>query len=158
MGKFFRILIKNHHTAWAYYVPMIQDIINEACHDITEYIPYELHFNKEPSRLWDNWVPKSGLQTISHEEKNSLARTRMLKAADKRKRKHDETNKNLFRTFSIGDEVLLKANNVSDNEKKRLQNSFRNMKAHTQYQGHWVRRRTSSPSVRLKEANFTRTT
>ena len=49
LGKFFRILIKNNHTAWACYVPLIQEIINETCHDTTAFTPHELHFNLNPA-------------------------------------------------------------------------------------------------------------
>ena len=48
----------------------------------------------------------------------------MIKAADQRNKKYDETNKDLFKTFSISDEVLLKAYNVSDNEKKEIVKFF----------------------------------
>ena len=60
---------------------------------------------------------------MTHEEKIIYARTRMeIKA--KRKKRHDNANKSMFRFFEISEEILLKANNVSDNEKQEIAKSF----------------------------------
>ena len=56
LGKFFRIFVKDNHTAWACYVPLIQEIINETCHESTEMTPHELHFNQRPTRPWTRWI------------------------------------------------------------------------------------------------------
>ena len=55
---------------------------------------------------------------MSHEEKIDLARENMQKKGEKRKMEFDNKNKSQFRVLDEGDEVLLKVNNISDNEKK----------------------------------------
>ena len=79
LGKFFRIFVKDNHTAWACYVPLIQEIINETCHESTEMTPYELHFKQEPRRPWSKWIKKPEIteENRSHEEKIELAAERI---------------------------------------------------------------------------------
>ena len=92
LGKFSRIFVKDNHTAWACYVPLIQEIINETCHDSTEMTPYELHFNKKPVRPWTKWIKKPAVQgkDKNHEEIIELAAGRIRKQGAARKKAHDE--------------------------------------------------------------------
>ena len=126
LGKFFRIFVKNNHTAWACYVPLIQKIINETCHDSAEMTSHELHFNKKPVRPWTKWIKKPVVQgeDKNHEEKIELAAERIRKRGAARKKTHDEKHHEPFRKFKVGEEVLLWANNVSDNEKREIAKFF----------------------------------
>ena len=81
LGKFFQIFIKDNHAAWAYYVPLIQEIINQTCHNSTEMTPYELHFNQRPARPWTKWIIKPSVpeEDQSYERKVELAAERIRK-------------------------------------------------------------------------------
>ena len=68
--------------------------------------------------------PLSIEESKSHAEKIELAAERMKKRGASRKKIHDERHQELFRKFEVGEEVLLRANNVSDNEKKEIAKFF----------------------------------
>lgn len=52
LGRLFRTLIKIKHTEWFNNIPIIQNMLNEASHDTTQFTPIELHFDKKPTRFW----------------------------------------------------------------------------------------------------------
>ena len=100
---------------------MIQEIINETYHDTTEFTPYELHWNKKPNKMWAKWYQHEDKKSeMSYEEKINVARENIKKKGEKRKKEFDNKNKNQFLILNEGDEVLLKANNISNNEKKEI--------------------------------------
>lgn len=56
IGRLFRTLVSNQHTAWATWLPFIQSCINESDHDTTEFTPVEIHLNQLPKRFWESWI------------------------------------------------------------------------------------------------------
>ena len=115
LGNFFRVMTKNKHTSWPNYVQIIQNIINEIHSEATGFTPIELQLNKKPTRFWKNYLSTNNENNdLKYEEKLFLAKERI------RKKREDSNNKaNEGRTiikFNVGDKVLLKANNLSNNE------------------------------------------
>ena len=86
INRFFRSLIKNKHTEWAYWVPVIQNCLNERHHETTEFCPVQLHLNQEPQRFWEKYfnIKKSD---IARELKDFLAAKRIRKKTELRSRK-----------------------------------------------------------------------
>ena len=112
---------------------MIQEIINKSYHDTIEFTPYELHWNKKPNKMWAKWLQRKDKKSeMSHEEKINVAEENMKKKGEKRKKEFNNKNKNQLLILNGGDEVLLKANNISDNEKKEISKFF------TKYEGPYV--------------------
>ena len=77
LGRFFRTFTKENYAGWFEYVNIIQQILNETTHDITEYTPVELFLNIKPTRIWRNYIYKENFENIQdepHERKIFLAR------------------------------------------------------------------------------------
>lgn len=123
LGRFFRTFVNNNHTNWAKYVERIQTCLNETTHETTEFTPVELHLNKKPERLWKKWIQSdTDTNEISHTEKLCLARERIIHKGRQRKQRHDQQKK--FSEFNEGEEVLVIANNISNNENRQIAKFF----------------------------------
>lgn len=78
--------------------------------------PLELHTNKKPERLWEKWINIQDDGEKSHERKIFLAQENIRRKAEKRKQRADINLVHL--QLKEGEEVLIKANNVSDSLNK----------------------------------------
>ena len=103
---------------------LIETIINKTYHDSIKSTPLELHLNKKPTRVWKKYINLSNIDLFEYDAKIMLAKENIKKRAKKRKDKNDERKKNMFITFKIDDLVYLKANNVSNLEKKVIDKFF----------------------------------
>lgn len=123
LGRFFRTFVGNQHTNWPKFIPIIHTCINETMHESTEFTPIELHFNRQPERMWKNWISLEYVnQHPTHEEKIYLTRERLKKKGERRA---ERCNKNkTFTELNLGDEVLVKANNVSDSQANQIAKFF----------------------------------
>lgn len=123
LGRFFRTFVGENHRGWASYINVIHNCINETMHESTEMTPIELHCNIKPARVWKNWLKVPIQDTeLPYEEKIYLAHEKMTKKAEKRAVRHDKNK--VFVSFNLGDEVLVKANNVSDSENSKIAKFF----------------------------------
>uniref|UniRef100_A0ABD2X093 RNA-directed DNA polymerase n=1 Tax=Trichogramma kaykai TaxID=54128 RepID=A0ABD2X093_9HYME len=117
---FLRMFIKDKHTAWEPYIKTIQDIMNETHHETTEFTPLELHLNKKPERIWDRLLGVPPINdAIPVERKDQLAYDRIKNKRSRRADKVNEKRGNCDK-FLMGDKVLIKCKNSSDQENKIL--------------------------------------
>ena len=87
INRFFRTLIKNKHTEWAKWVPIIMNIINETHHEVTEFTPLEIHLNKKPTRFWEKFIKVENFDKNAYEHKLFLTKERILKKGKKEMKK-----------------------------------------------------------------------
>uniref|UniRef100_A0ABD2W5G0 Uncharacterized protein n=1 Tax=Trichogramma kaykai TaxID=54128 RepID=A0ABD2W5G0_9HYME len=114
------MFIKDKHTAWEQYIKTIQDIMNETHHETTEFTPLELHFNKKPECIWDRLLGVPPINdAIPVKRKYQLAYDRIKNKRSRRADKVNEKRGNCDK-FLVGDKVLIKCKNTSDQENKIL--------------------------------------
>ena len=93
--------------------------MNETYHETTEFTPIELHLNKKPKRVWENWLnfPQSSSK-IRYERKLEMAKKNILRKKKNRASKFNEAHR--LTLLKEGDYVLVKAINESDPKGKIL--------------------------------------
>lgn len=123
LGRFFRTLVEEKHTGWAMYTEKIQNCLNETHHETTELTPLELHMNVKPTRIWEKWLPvKLPHDEIAYETKLYLAKDRIKRKGDARAQRFNRAKTD--EGFEETELVLVKANNVSDAEDKKIAKFF----------------------------------
>lgn len=123
LGRLFRTFCHNKHTTWIDLVPKINTWMNVVTHSSTGFTPYEMHNGVKPPRelakLFD--FPSDEIE-IGQEQRLVLAREHMQKAANVRKRYHDQ--KGHLVTYAVGDLVLLKNPHMSSAINKEIKKFF----------------------------------
>lgn len=123
LGRFFRTFVGDKHTNWVNYINIIHKCINETTHETTEFTPLELHCGIKPERMWKKWI-SSEINDFkqTQEEKIYLARERIKKKGERRSERWNKDR--VFTELQIGEEVLVKANNVSDSDQNKISKFF----------------------------------
>lgn len=121
MNRLFRTYMGKKHTEWNDLLPFVQDCINNASHDTTGYTPIEIFLNKKPPRFWDSFYKNQIHDDVSYEEKIKVVGTRSIENGKARAEKFNKLHK--FKTYNVGDKVLLKTTNLS-NASKKLKSKF----------------------------------
>lgn len=125
LGRFFRAYCNQGHAGWVKMVPQIEYWINGTFHESIGITPYELHHRQHPergiARLFKYPAPDPCL--ITDEMKLLMAKARMNKQGEKRKKRH--ALKHPVKTeLIVGDLVLLKILNVSNLGRKEAKKFF----------------------------------
>lgn len=110
LGRMLRTYCNKKHTAWANYIDKMEQILNVTTHHSTGFVPYELHFGKDPAFKVREIIKYPETDKISGNIKIELAATNMKKNAEKRKKDQKSVNKIKFK---IGDQVLLRVPHMS---------------------------------------------
>lgn len=118
LGRLFRAYCAEKHTSWTNLVPTIQNWMNVTVNSSTNRTPFELMFNKKPTRIIEKLIsfPSNDTMPKSIETIRVEASEYLTKKAVERKKHFD---KNCGRNnFSIGDFVLLRVHKLSNKEKR----------------------------------------
>ncbi|KAJ8675339.1 hypothetical protein QAD02_011125 [Eretmocerus hayati] len=110
-----RVLAGHKHKSWANWVPFVQDCLNEVYQDTIEATPLEIHLNKTPTRFWKKWINPPERKDIPYEQKLVWVHERISKEGERRALALNE--KNTITEFHEGQEVLVRACNVSSADK-----------------------------------------
>lgn len=110
LGNLFRVFVKEQHTRWAQYIPVIETCLNEVYQDTIETTPWEAHLGQRPKRIWKQYLREN----TTNEEIVSPEQL-FLKIKEKTTRQAARINaKGTLSAFEPGDKVLIRAQNVSD--------------------------------------------
>lgn len=113
IARFFRTFLPpERYSSWYVYLETIETIMNESYHGITEIPPHEALRKEKPTRFWEKWLKHvPTMQNRAYEEQVRLIRDRIKTKGEKRNalKNKDKVNKE----YHIGEEVLLKACNIS---------------------------------------------
>ncbi|KAL7304694.1 hypothetical protein TKK_0002935 [Trichogramma kaykai] len=94
--------------------------MNETNHETTEFTPLEFHLNKKPERIWDRLLEVPPIDdAIPIKRIYQLAYDRIKSKRSKRADKVNEKRGNCDK-FLVGDNVLIRCKNTSDQENKIL--------------------------------------
>lgn len=116
LGRFFRCLVKDKHTAWARYIKEIMEVMNNTHHETTKYMPSELFLNKKSIEPWKSHFKKIGdIQQLDYVEKLEKARENCATFLNRRAEKINRNKKHFV--FYLGQKVLIKSDRRSDAEK-----------------------------------------
>lgn len=123
IARLLRIYCHKKHTSWAKYVKRVELLLNCATHESTEAAPIFLE---------KGITPENEIRQIIHFPKDSHAdrvdlrvvRERLLAKSEKRKCRHNTKNRTNYTSFSEGDLVWLKCNNLSSAEDREIKKFF----------------------------------
>lgn len=120
LSRFFRMFVSDNHSGWVKWVPIIESCMNECHNDTTELTPIELHLDKKPTRPWTEFfnLDNEYKKDLTYETKIELTRKRIIRKGQMRKVRFDKSHK--LTSFSVGDLVLVRANNISDAASKKI--------------------------------------
>ena len=88
--------------------------LNEIYHETTEFTSVQLQLGIKLTRFWEKWVLPRERGDIPQEIKLTLARNRIKRKGQLRSEKNNR--KGNFRSYNVGDHVLVKTCNLSNAE------------------------------------------
>ena len=106
LGRLFRTLCSDKHTKWALCASDIKYFLNITTHFSAGFTRLELHFSHKPTDLIKSLICYPKVDHISQDAKIILARERINKNFEKRRRAQKTYSRIVLRT---GDHVLLRA-------------------------------------------------
>lgn len=110
IGRMFRALCSDKHTAWASYVPRVEHILNLCTHLTTGFAPQELHFGTQVNDEVQKIIKFPEGHTLSRDAMYLLACERMEQAFLARKKKQGRLT---TVSFAENDWVYLKVPRLS---------------------------------------------
>jgi len=113
--RMLRTLVHKQHNSWYKWIPYIEGCLNEVEHDTTGFCPIQLHLGRNPTRFWDQWVPKEK-RLIDYPLILKIARKNIIKKGEQRRKAFNQ--KHIFTKFAEGELVLIKACNISNAQNK----------------------------------------
>lgn len=124
-----RTYVHNKHSSWYEYLSFITEALNKTINNSTNYTPEYLQFGRKPTHFWDKYVTKNFQDSNNNKEENyrvdlELAKKNMIKKGLDNKLRVDNKHKT-FTYFTIGDKVLLRANNTSIKIDKCIEKFFK---------------------------------
>ena len=82
------------------------------------YTPLELHFNNNPTQIWERYIKIQNNDDVPYERKLFLAREKVHGSVKKRANKKNKNR--IHKTYEIGEKILLKALNASNSETEQV--------------------------------------
>lgn len=112
LGRLFRTFCSDNHKKWANEIINFEFFINSVRHETTGFTPLELHFGKESPTLFRKLLdyPQGNSEGLTINSKITLARESLLGKSSRMMVNHP---KRPYRTYEVGELVLLRANPVS---------------------------------------------
>ena len=110
IGRLFRTLCRENHTAWANKVKQIEEILNITTHYSTQCIPHELHFGTRIENEIDKFVDYPEKKEIDREYLITFAKENIWKNFERRKKNQKVSKIEL----AVGDRVLLRVRHLSN--------------------------------------------
>ena len=122
LGRMFRTFCHKKHSLWATFVCKIEGYINSSLHESTSYSPYELMFQRRPSRILQGLIKFPNRMDTPHGRKLVIAKERLLSKPEQRKRRHDRNLKPI--QYEVGHLVLIKNHDQSSALDKEIKKFF----------------------------------
>lgn len=109
--KCLRTLCSDKQKAWANYIPLVEECLNELPSSTTGCTPNHLQLGITNQRFWYRFLPHLDDQRETFKIKAELALQRIRNRRNKTKDIHNERHK--LTSFNVGDYVLIQNNPVS---------------------------------------------